>query len=68
VSGAEAVRAFEQCGWQVARQRGSHVILTQPGMPITLSIPQHRLIGPGLLRDQIGKAGLSVEEFVAALR
>jgi hypothetical protein len=44
------------------------MILTKPGMPITLSIPQHRLIGPGLLRDQIGKAGLSVEEFVAALR
>ena len=27
VSGADAVRAFEQAGWRRDRQRGSHVIL-----------------------------------------
>ena len=33
----EVVRAFEQSGWLVARQRGSHIVLTKPGVPVTLS-------------------------------
>ena len=60
ISGREAVRAFEKAGWEVSRQRGSHVVLTRPGSIYTLSIP-------GLLRDQIRKAGLAVSEFVELL-
>ncbi len=56
VSGGEAVRAFEKAGWTVARQRGSHVVLTKSGSIYTLSIPLHDVLGPGLLRDQIRKA------------
>jgi len=67
VSGQEAVRAFEKAGWMAARQRGSHVVLTKPGSIFTLSIPLHNELGPGLLRDQIRKAGLTVEEFVVLL-
>lgn len=67
VSGQEAVRAFEKAGWTVARQRGSHVVLTRPGSIFTLSIPLHDELGPGLLRDQIRKAGLTIEEFITLL-
>lgn len=67
VSGQEAVRAFEKSGWIVTRQRGSHVILTKPGSMYTLSIPLHDTLGPGLLRDQIRKAGLTIEGFIALL-
>ena len=28
----EVVRAFERLGWQVARQRGSQIVLTKPGV------------------------------------
>ena len=35
----EVVRAFEYLGWEVARQRGSHIVLTKPGVPVTLSVP-----------------------------
>ncbi|MBC7252044.1 MAG: type II toxin-antitoxin system HicA family toxin [Anaerolineae bacterium] len=63
VSGREAVRAFERAGWEVARQRGSHVVMTRSGSIYTLSIPDHRELGPGLLRSLIRKAGLTVEEF-----
>jgi hypothetical protein len=41
--------------------------LTKPGSIYTLSIPLHDELGPGLLRDQIRKAGLTMEEFVALL-
>jgi predicted RNA binding protein YcfA (HicA-like mRNA interferase family) len=30
LSGREAVRVFEKLGWEVARQRGSHIILVFP--------------------------------------
>ena len=63
ISGRKAVRAFQRAGWEVARQRGSHVVLTKAGSFYTLSIPLHRVLGPGLLRDLIRKAGLAVEEF-----
>ena len=67
ISGRKAVRAFERAGWEVARQRGSHVVLTKPGSIYTLSIPLHSTLGPGLLRNLVHKAGLAVGEFVDLL-
>jgi predicted RNA binding protein YcfA (HicA-like mRNA interferase family) len=68
LSGADAVRAFERLGWSVARQRGSHAVLVKHGHPATLSVPQHKTVARGTLRSLIRCAGLSVEEFVAAIR
>jgi predicted RNA binding protein YcfA (HicA-like mRNA interferase family) len=62
-SGADAVRKFQRAGWSVARQKGSHVMLTKLGYQWTLSIPLHSELGPGLLRKLIRQAGLSAEEF-----
>ncbi len=65
VSGAEAVRVFEQAGWQKRRQRGSHVVMLREGSNASLSVPQHRELSPGTLRSLIRAAGMTVEEFVA---
>jgi predicted RNA binding protein YcfA (HicA-like mRNA interferase family) len=62
-SGAKAVQKFQRAGWSVARQKGSHVMMTKPGYQWTLSIPQHSELGPGLLRKLIRQAGLTIEEF-----
>ena len=67
ISGRKAVRAFQRAGWEVARQRGSHVVLTKTGSIYTLSVPLHPVLGPGLLRDLIRKAGLTVKEFTELL-
>jgi predicted RNA binding protein YcfA (HicA-like mRNA interferase family) len=64
----EVVRAFERLGWQVARQRGSHIILTKQGSAVTLSIPDHPQVARGTLRALIVKAGITIEEFLAASR
>ena len=64
----EAVRAFERLGWEVARQRGSHIILTKPGHIASLSVPKHPQVARGTLRSLIAKAGLTVEEFLEALK
>ena len=38
-------------------------MLTKPGYPWTLSVPQHKELGPGLLRKLLRQAGLTVKEF-----
>lgn len=68
ISGREAVRAFEKAGWQVMRQRGSHIVMIKDGVAANLSIPDHKEIDRGLLRSQIRKAGLTIEEFVELLK
>jgi predicted RNA binding protein YcfA (HicA-like mRNA interferase family) len=67
VSGRQARRAFEKAGWLFDRQRGSHMVLTKPGVAANLSVPDHRELDRGLLRGLIRDAGLTVEEFVALL-
>ena len=46
----EVVGTFERLGWRVARQRGSHIVLTKAGAPATLSIPDHPQVARGTLR------------------
>ncbi len=60
------IKAFERAGWTVKRQTGSHAILTKEGNPFILSIPVHKgkPVKQGLLRGQIQKAGMTVEEFL----
>ena len=68
VSGRQALAAFARLGWEVRRQRGSHRSLTKSGHIASLSIPDHRELAPGTLRKLIRAAGLTVEEFCAALK
>jgi len=63
----QVVTAFEQLGWQIARQRGSRIILTKPGHIATLSVPGHPTVARGTPRSLIARAGITVEEFLAAL-
>jgi predicted RNA binding protein YcfA (HicA-like mRNA interferase family) len=67
VSGRQAVAAFERAGFQVRRQRSSHIVMIKPDFPDTLSVPDHGELRSGTLRALIRKAGLSVEEFLALL-
>jgi predicted RNA binding protein YcfA (HicA-like mRNA interferase family) len=67
VSAEEAVRAFGSLGWEVDRQRSTHIAMGKPGEWVTLSIPNHKEIARGSLRKLIRLAGLTVGEFVQAL-
>lgn len=68
VSGKEAVKAFGKIGYIPDHQTGSHMILRHINEPYRrLSIPNHREISKGLLRDLIKEAGLTVEEFIELL-
>ena len=63
LSGRKTVKLFAELGWQVARQRGSHIIMVKEGEIATLSIPDHKEVARGTLRSLIRAAGITVEEF-----
>lgn len=67
ISGREAVKVFESLGWTQARQSGSHIILVRTGHAATLSVPDHKEVAKGTLRSLIRAAGITVDEFVAAM-
>jgi predicted RNA binding protein YcfA (HicA-like mRNA interferase family) len=67
ISGRKVVRAFEKLGWQVVRQRGSHIIMVKEGEIATLSIPDHKEVAKGTLRSLIRTAGITVDEFSGQL-
>lgn len=64
LSGREVARTLEKLGWQVARQRGRHIILVKEGARATLSVPDSKEVARGTLRALIRAANLTVEEFV----
>jgi predicted RNA binding protein YcfA (HicA-like mRNA interferase family) len=67
MSGREVVRAFQNRGWGVDRQTGSHIIMSKDGEIVTLSVPDHREVARGTLRGLIRQAGLTVQEFRDAI-
>jgi predicted RNA binding protein YcfA (HicA-like mRNA interferase family) len=69
ISGRETVAAFRRLGYEVDRQKGSHIILRHGQPPHRrLTVPDHREVAKGTLRSLIREAGITVEEFAALLR
>jgi predicted RNA binding protein YcfA (HicA-like mRNA interferase family) len=64
----EVVKTLKKLGWEVARQRGSHIILTKSGHTATLSVPNHLEVARGTLRSLVARAGLTMDEFIGALK
>lgn len=50
------------------RNSGDHVIYQHPVHAVNLSIPDHRELKEGTLRSLISKMGMTVDEFLAALK
>jgi predicted RNA binding protein YcfA (HicA-like mRNA interferase family) len=65
ISGTEAVRAFKIIGFTVARQRGSHIVMRKGSQGCV--VPNHKEIKIGTLSGILKQAGVSVDDFIAAL-
>ena len=65
ISGAEAVRALQRLGFEVARQKGSQVVMRR-GISGCV-VPNHREIKVGTRSGLLRQAGVSVEEFITML-
>jgi len=61
VSAKDMIRVFSKIGYQIDRQKGSHIVMSR-GEDI-LIIPNHNPVSKGTERELIKDAGLSVEEF-----
>jgi predicted RNA binding protein YcfA (HicA-like mRNA interferase family) len=62
------VKAFEKLGYELDRQKGSHMVLRQQAAPHRrLTIPDHKEVAKGTLRGIIRQAGLTLDEFLELL-
>ena len=68
VSGRQAMRVAEQRGWRLDRVRGDHYIYKSANERRSLPVPDHRELAEGTLRAIIRSLGLTVDEFLAALK
>ncbi len=65
VSAKETIKVFEKIGYEVVRQKGSHIRMRDYSNPHhqPLTIPNHKNLKPGLLKSLMNDAGISVEDF-----
>jgi predicted RNA binding protein YcfA (HicA-like mRNA interferase family) len=70
VSGRQVVNALERIGYRVVRQRGSHIRLRDESDPnhLPVTVPNHSVVKPGLLRRVLRDANLTVAEFLALIK
>jgi len=68
LTGEQVVKALGKAGFQVLRQKGSHIYLKHPDGRATV-VPVHKgeSVGRGLWRKIIQDAELSREEFLKLL-
>lgn len=67
ISGTDCVKALSKVGFEVYRQRGSHIVIVRKSPPAQTTIPNHRELDRGTLRAIIRQTGLTVEEFIELL-
>lgn len=63
ISGKEAISALHKAGFNVIRQKGSHIVIKRDKPYSQLVIPDHIELDTGTLRAIIRQADLSVEDF-----
>jgi predicted RNA binding protein YcfA (HicA-like mRNA interferase family) len=68
VSGKELVRALSKLGYELDHQTGSHIILRNAHPPHRrLTVPNHRTIAKGTLRQVMREAGIGIEDLADLL-
>ncbi|MGD1922248.1 MAG: type II toxin-antitoxin system HicA family toxin [Pleurocapsa sp.] len=64
VTGKETIRALSQIGFEIVRQKGSHVRMKHAdGRVVTIPVHGNKNLGKGLLRKILRDAELTVEQY-----
>jgi len=63
----KVVCIFEQLGYRLRGQRGSHLKLEKPGTARPLIVPRYDEVGRDILLNLIRTAGITREAFLALL-
>jgi predicted RNA binding protein YcfA (HicA-like mRNA interferase family) len=69
VSASDLIKALGHHGFQVLRQKSSHIVVQKrtPQGTVTTVVPNHKELAPGTLRSILKKAGLSIDELIHLL-
>jgi predicted RNA binding protein YcfA (HicA-like mRNA interferase family) len=69
VSSKEVIKALQKIGYEVVRQKGSHIRLRNYSNPKRrpITVPNHKYLKQGLLKNILNDTELSVEEFINLL-
>lgn len=68
ISGKDAVKAFGKLGYVIVRQTGSHIRMKHPdNSKKPLSIPNHKVIGKGLLRKLLRDSEITIEDLCSLI-
>ena len=62
----KAIKCFEKIGYEVVRQKGSHIRLHHATKK-PLTVPRHKILGTGLLRKLLRDAEMTIEQFISLL-
>ncbi len=69
ISGQECRRALENGGFYfVQRSGGNHIYRRRDSPFAQVAVPDHPILGKGVLRAIIRDAGLTVDQFIALLK
>lgn len=70
VSGKELLAALQRGGYDIVRQRGSHVHLRNPARGGLVTVPMHGndVLDVKIIKSALGQADLSVDELKELLR
>ncbi|MEI7684032.1 MAG: type II toxin-antitoxin system HicA family toxin [Planctomycetota bacterium] len=64
LSGRELAKVLRKIGYEFDHQKGSHMILRQVLPPFRrITVPDHKTVAKGTLRDIIHQVGLTLQEF-----
>ena len=66
ISGADVIRALERVDFAILRQEGSHVRLGRGAVRVT--VPLHVAVAPGTLKAILRQSGMTLAEFIEAIR
>jgi predicted RNA binding protein YcfA (HicA-like mRNA interferase family) len=68
ISGRDFIKVLKKIGFEEARQKGSHIILTRDRDQLSVSVPDHSELDRGTLNSLMKSIGLSREELIRLLR
>jgi len=69
-SGKDLVKVFSKFGYEVVRQKGSHIRLVNKNNPSypPLTVPDHKEVSIGVMRKLIRDSGIGVEDLIDLLK
>ncbi|MFA5936293.1 MAG: type II toxin-antitoxin system HicA family toxin [Candidatus Paceibacterota bacterium] len=67
LSSKELVKIFEKAGYFVVRQKGSHIRMHHE-IRDSITIPNHKIIGRGLLKKILRDSQISVDNLIKLMK